>query len=268
MSHIRGFSHTNIPITRNVDDDAPLGMRHELADLFFHLFRRIMGRTDEEDFYQIISQSLGRVPERRPLGGFRLAASELIEEAEWPRVYDLITRIWLEFRYNPDVQEDYRDAVNRILSGNHVVWELDNQGHFHRVLPEEVENQIDAAVQELSEARFASALHLLDEAMNAYNDIPRRDRDACANAFDAMEAVAKIVYQKPTDTFSRDIEHIRRNNLLDSGIVRTVETINRLRNGNFGHGMTTPFTLTGAEVDFIYLSCISGILLFSRTQKF
>jgi hypothetical protein len=73
-------------------------MRHELADLFFHLFRKILGRLEEDDFYQIICQSLGRVPERRPLDGPRLAASELIEEAEWPRVYDLITRVRLEFQ--------------------------------------------------------------------------------------------------------------------------------------------------------------------------
>jgi len=149
-----------------------------------------------------------------------------------------------------------------------VVWELDNQGHFHRVLPEEVEIQIDAAVQELSDARFASALHLLDEAMKAYNDIPRRDRDACANMFDSMEAVAKIVYQKPNDTFGSVLEHVTRRSLLHSGIVRALAAINRLRNGNFGHGMTTPFELTGAEVDFVYVSSISGMLLFARTQRF
>jgi hypothetical protein len=267
MSHIRGFSHTNLPATRNVDDSAPVGMRHELADLFFHLFRRMMGRMDEDDFYQIICQSLGRVPEMHPRGGIRLAASELIEEAEWARVYDLITRIWLEFQYNP-VQQDYREAINRILSGNHIVWELDSQGHFHRVLPEVAEVQIDAAVQELSDSRFASALHLLDEAMRAYNDVPRRKRDACANVFDSMEAVAKIVYQKPNDPFGRVIEHMRRNSLLNSGTIRTLEAINRLRNENFGHGMTTPFELTSAEVDFVYLSCISGVLLFARTRKF
>jgi hypothetical protein len=51
---------------------------------------------------------------------------------------------------------------------------------------------------------------------NAYNHVPRREREACANVFDAMEAVAKTVYQKPTDTFGRVIGHIRRNNLLNS----------------------------------------------------
>jgi hypothetical protein len=103
--------------------------------------------------------------------------------------------------------------------------------------------------------------------MNAYNHVPRREREACANVFDAMEAVAKTVYQKPTDTFGRVIGHIRRNNLLNSGIIRTLEAISRLRNENFGHGMTMPFELSSAEVDFVYLSCISHILLFARTQK-
>lgn len=41
--------------------------------------------------------------------------------------------------------------------------------------------------------------------------------------------------------------------------------LNQLRNGNFGHGQ--PFTLSRAEVDFTYLTCVARILLFTRTPS-
>ena len=51
---------------------------------------------------------------------------------------------------------------------------------------------------------------------------------------------------------------------LNPQVVGVLKSLNTLRNSNFGHGMTVPFGFTGAEVDFTYLTCVAGILLFSR----
>ena len=47
-------------------------------------------------------------------------------------------------------------------------------------------------------------------------------------------------------------------------IVGVLEAINTLRNRNFGHGMVDPFALSPHDVDFTYLNCLAGILLFAR----
>jgi hypothetical protein len=119
---------------------------------------------------------------------------------------------------------------------------------------------------ELACPAAAPALQLFNLARDAYDDRPRRDRDACANVFDAMESVAKIKYQRPNDTFGQVKNYIEANNLLRPEIILMLTGLNQLRNGNFGHGMTVQFGLNPGETDFVYLSCISVILLFTRSQ--
>src|SRR5208282_1294243 len=94
---------------------------------------------------------------------------------------------------------------------------------------------------------------------------PRRDRDACSNVFDSMESVAKEKLEMPQATFGQVVTHIRQRQALNEQVVGLLEAINTLRNRNFGHGMVDPFSLTGPEVDFIYLTCIGAILLLART---
>ena len=93
---------------------------------------------------------------------------------------------------------------------------------------------------------------------------PQRDRDTCANIFDAMESVAKIKYNRPNDTFGQVKNYIEQNNLLRPEVINVLTALNQLRNQNFGHGMAVQFNLSGAEVDFVYLTCISAILLQGR----
>lgn len=90
---------------------------------------------DEARLHKIITQSLGFAASGQPYGGFRYAAGRDINKAEWPRVYDLICRLWAEL---PGVlRPDYRTGVNRILAGYRVVWDLGEDGQLHRVLPVE-----------------------------------------------------------------------------------------------------------------------------------
>jgi hypothetical protein len=73
---------------------------------------------------------------------------------------------------------------------------------LERVLPVAAQAMVAAAFAELSNPAYAPALQLLNAARDAYDDRPRRDRDACSNIFDAMESVAKIKYQRPNDTMT------------------------------------------------------------------
>lgn len=43
-----------------------------------------------------------------------------------------------------------------------------------------------------------------------------------------------------------------------------LQKIYDMANSHFRHGMTTPFTLKPAEVDFVLVSCVAGILLVVR----
>jgi hypothetical protein len=244
-------------------EDAPEALRHEFIDLAFHVFERAMD-VDERRLHQIIVQSLGGYPSGQPYGGPRRECSREISRAQWPRVYDLICRLWVELP--GPLRDEYRTGVNRILAGHQVAWDLGEDGQMHRVLPPAADVQIDAAFRELNQPRFAAALTLLREAMNAYDDRPQRGREACANIFDSLESVAKEVFGMPTATFGNVLTEARRRQSMVGETVSALQKLYDMANGHFRHGMTIPFTLQLAEVDFVLISCIAGILLFVRLE--
>jgi hypothetical protein len=265
MTHFRDFTSSEEfqPIVRNVDSDAPIGMRQELIDLIFHLTEHNSPPLDVELMHRIICQSIGTHASGQPYGGFRYAAGRDLGRAEWPRVYDLICRLWPEFE-SSGISEKYYQGVNRILSGYGVVWELTQRGRLQRHLPASAQSLVETAISQLTAPQFAPALALMNAARDAFDDRPRRDRDACANIFDSLESVAKKVFDMPHATFGSVLNHVRQTNAFQSEITTVLESINTLRNRKFGHGMTTPFDLTSGEVDFTYLSCIGGVILFAN----
>ncbi len=265
MSWIRGFSaqegHT--PRTRNLED-APQPMRQELVDLFFSLAEHNQEEIPPEHIYRVTCQSLGISAAGVPYSGYRYAAGRDMRGVDWPRVYDLIARLWPDFD-RQGLGRQFRDGANRILAANGVAWELSDDGRLYRVLPIAAHLQTTAAFAELNDPRYAPALALFNAARDAYDDRPRRDRDACTNIFDSLESVAKEKYGMPSATFGQVVAHIRQSNILNTQTVGLLAGLNDLRNQNFGHGMTAPFSLSGAEVDFTYLTCIGAILLLVRT---
>ena len=239
-------------------------MRQELVDLFFGLAEHNHEDVPPEHVYQVIFQCLGTQPSSGLPYNYRSATAKEVRGVDWPRIYDLIGRLWPDFD-RPGFGRQFRDGVNRILAAYRVAWELDEEGDIGRVLPLAAHDQIIAAFEELNDPLYEPAVALFDAAKHAYDDRPRRDRDACTNIFDALESVAKIKYKKPNDTFGRVKNFIQQYRLQRPEVVDMFTALNDLRNQHFGHGMTVNFTLTGAEVDFIYLTCISAILLLTRT---
>lgn len=132
------------------------------------------------------------------------------------------------------------------------------------MLPPAVQSQVAAAFRELSKPEFAAALPSFRDAMAAHDDRPRRERDACSNIFDALESVAKAVFHMPTATFGNVLVEARRQQSMSPETIAVLQKLYDMTNKHFRHGMTTPFTLKAAEVDFVLATCLGGILLFVR----
>jgi hypothetical protein len=265
MNAIRGFSSGggSVPPTRTVDNAAPPGLRQEIVDVVFHVVRQSEGALSEEHLFRVSCQSLGIRAAGQPSAGFRHALGRDIEGVSWQRVYDLICRLWPEFEPS-GWHARYREGVNRVLSGYGIVWDLDEYGELRRVLPEEAEQQVATAVRELEESRFGGAKAIFTLALEAYDARPRRDRDACANSFDAMEAVAKVVFAMPVGTCGGILSAARAQNALNPHVLSVLDALNTHRNRNYGHGV--PFTLTASEVDFTYLANIAGLLILVKIR--
>lgn len=260
-NHVRGFTTAegHVPLGRTVDDAAPNGLRQEYVDLVLYLAEQ--NHLDLARIHQAATQSLGMLPAAEPYGGFHYALGRDINRAEWPRVYDLMVRLWPNFS-TADCAEDYVGGVRRILAGYGIAWDMDDDGQLHRVMHPLAQARVDAASEILSEDRFADAQRIFSDARLAYDGRPRRDRDACANGFGAMEAVAKVVQEMPTATFHNVLEQIRRKGELNGEVIGVLDSVNTLRNRHFGHGV--PFPLRPEEVEFTYTVCVAGIVLLAR----
>lgn len=268
MNWVRNFSDQegHVPPLRNVED-APPHMRQEFVDAVYLAAGESNGRLDvDRDLYLTIIQSLGYEAAGNPHAGRRQRIGRDIsrEETNWTRVYDLIVRLWPEFQ-RVGFEGVYRDATNRILTAYGSAWELQDDGRLQRVLPRAAQAQVVAAFAELGDAQYAPSLALFNSARDAYDDRPRRDREACGNVFDALESVAKIKYNRPNETFGQVKNYIVQNHLFRQEIVDVFTALNDMRNGHFGHGMAVQFDLSGPEVDFVYLNCIGSILVLTRT---
>lgn len=172
-------------------------------------------------------------------------------------------RLWPDFERHGSGRR-FREGTNRILAAYGVAWDLGDDGRLIRVLPIAARAQVSDAIAQLNEPRFEPALELFKAGRDAFDSRPRRDRDACSNVFDALESVAKEKYAMPSATYGRVVTRLPASTF-NADIIALLSGLNNLRNHNFGHGMTTPFGLTGAEVDFTYLSCVGAILLLVRT---
>jgi hypothetical protein len=250
--------------SRTIDNDAPSGLRLELLDTVFSLADADKHkRVTDWQLYRVLKQSMGlaMAPES-PMAGPRGGAARQLRDLPWQRVYDLICRWRTEFPL--EMRQEYSRRINALLSAYKIAWDLGGDGQLHRVLPAVANTQVEAAFQELNQPRFAAGLTSFREAMSAYHDRPQRGRDACKNIFDALESVSKEILGMPSATFGNVLAEVRKQQSLASETISVLQKLYDMANNHFRHGMTTPFTLKSAEVDFVVVSCIAGILLFVR----
>ena len=263
----RRFSGSDefLPPERNVEG-APDRMRVEFVDIPFALAERAGDMNNEptpQDVYLIAVQVLGIVnPAAQPNNGFRLRTQQYLLEAEWPRFYDVVLRLRDEFGLGD--QRRYENSVNTLLAAHGIVWQMTQTGRLERVLPAPLAEGVRATIDELRRPGYEAARQLFDAAMDAFNAIPRRDRDAATNAFDAMESAAKVRLNMPAATFGDALNAARRLNRINNEVHQVLDRVNTLRHRHLGHGMAQPFNLSPNEVDFVYVTCAAGVRLFAR----
>ena len=228
---------------RNVDNDAPAGLRQELIDLIYQVhrtgkpqrfgepIREYHPQFNEANLHKVITQSLGFEAAGEPYGGFRYAVGRDIRKADWPRVYDLVCRLWDEIPL--ELKAAYESGVNRILAAYSIACDLGSDGRLHRVTPPAVQQQIEAAFRELSDPRFAAALHSFQDAMSAYDDRPQRGRDACKNIMDSLEAVAKEVCGMPTATFGNVLAELRKMQTMSPETISVLQKLYDMANNHW-----------------------------------
>ena len=266
MHWIRDFSRQHVAAPeRNVDNDAPREMRGELVDFFFRLANDSGGQIQPRAIYEATGLMLGVGLTANPYGGYPARVSRDINGANWWRVYDWISRLWQEFE-RVGLADQFREGVNVVLGAHGVVWELDGAGHWQRILAEPLRQQVALGIAELGADEFAPALDLFNAATDAFNARPRRDRDACANIYGALESVAKVVFQMPNATFGQVLDRVRQRGTISEPIQRFLRDVEVMRHNAFGHGMAAQFALSAAEVDFVYTVCAAAIPVFTRQR--
>jgi hypothetical protein len=187
-----------------------------------------------------------------------------LEECDGWEIYNLIEPIYLATKQAPYPRfKEYEAELNQVFGEESIGWKLQD-GKLERTLPVAAREQLDSVFKELGNPRFAPALTHAIAAYKAYNARPQRGYDVCSNAFDACESVAKEIFGLPTGTFGDVLKEAKNKNSFAPETINTLEKLYALSNNHFRHGMTEPFALKPSEVDFVYLMCLAGVLLFVR----
>jgi hypothetical protein len=188
-----------------------------------------------------------------------------LERCKGWEVYNLIEPMYAELCKSAKhyYATEFQSELNQLFGEESIGWRL-KDGKLERTLPVAAREQVDAVFKELGNPRFAPALAHIISAYKAYNARPQRGLDVCSNAFDACESVAKEVFGLPTATFGGVLAEARNKKGFATETISTLEKLYSLSNNHFRHGMTEPFALGPSEVDFVYLACLAGILLFVR----
>lgn len=246
---------------RRVDNDAPERMRVELLNAIFGLADATGLGPTERELYNAVTGCLGVNAPVNPYRTLCGQAARYLCGVEWQRTYDVVLRLSPEF-LNCGRIDEFRRVVNTILAAHGVVWDVSPDGRLARVLPIQALAQVEALVHELDAPDLHAARQLFGAAQDAFNAIPRRDRDACANAFDAMESVGRTRFGGAT--FGDVLTNLQKSNRVERSTLSVLRRLEATRHNHFGHGNAQPFGLRAAEVEFIYLSCIGGTLLLAR----
>jgi hypothetical protein len=192
-----------------------------------------------------------------------------VEGCVWWEVYNLIEAIHTDSQglIPHHDRAAFRERMNKAFAEESIGWKLGDDGHLQRLLPASAQARVDEIFKEMEAPRFAPARVQVQAAYKAYNSRPRVDRDVCTNIFDALESVAKEVFSMPTATFGNVLAQARKKQAFAPETIDTLQKLYDLANGHFRHGMTKAFALGSPEVEFVYLGCLAGILLFVRYAK-
>src|SRR5882672_4379890 len=172
MSWLRAFSQRHVqPVARTIDNDAPEGMRSELVDFFFEMSERsFLGegirQIQPSSLHEITALMLGLHVAGQPYGGYKVRVARDIRNADWPRFYDWVLRLWPVFQ-QAGFAGPFEEGVNTILAAYGVVWNFRDTGFFERVLPAPLLQQINSAGTLLAAPGFEGARQTFELALQA-----------------------------------------------------------------------------------------------------
>ncbi len=226
----------------------------------------------KNNFHDHVAVELvGRVrssPELIVSGAGRTAWERILPHiftCDWGELYNMIEEIYKDLpKMGPGEEQGFVEQLNDVFSEESIGWKMDSGGRLQRLLPEAIQVEAERVFGELQTPRFAPALAHMQGAHAAYSSRPRRDPEVCSSAFDTLESVAKIVFSMPTATFGDVIKEVRKREIFAPETLSVLEKLSVLAHNHFRHGMTEPFKLADPEVEFVYVSCMAGILLFIR----
>jgi hypothetical protein len=217
----RDFSRTRSPASRTIDNDAPGKLRLEWLAAIFDLaeqsierhqarggYRVVTECVTPEKLYKLVNGTLGVSDAVQPYGGYLKRASTNLSGADWERFYDVVLRVFKEFKKHTE-ETEYVEKTNEVLAAHGSAWQLTSQGNLERVVPVEVQTAVHLAFEELDDPKYQAAKELFALAKAAFDARPRRDRDAGANAFDGLESVVKTRFNEPSKTFGAVIDRYR-----------------------------------------------------------
>jgi hypothetical protein len=203
-------------------------------------------------------------PLSQPNTWTRLTAE--INQRSWWSLFNLLEAIFEDLKsdYGHENNE-FAQELNDVLAQESVGWRMDATGSLQRQVPLPIRIEEEATFRELHAARFAPALVQMENARRAFNARPRRDRELCSEAFDAVESVGKEVFGIPNGTFGDVLKAARNKSRFSPHTTAILEKLYILANNHFRHGMTDPFGLSSAEAEFVYVQCLAAILVFVRS---
>jgi len=253
------------PVARVVQD-APAAMRMQLVAAIYRAAEEPVfdgGRISvAKELYPKISLVLGVRPVAVMHDAYAQRIGRDLEGVPWPMVFEVVVALWEDFRRHGR-SEMYRAAVNGVFAMHGIAWDLGPDGNLHRVLPEPAHAAVDEMFAELADPQFAHVRALAQAAQDHYDARPRRDRDACRNIFDAMEEAGRVALGLPGRGFG-DVAGAIRDRNLAPGLYPVLDKLNGMAHQTFRHG--NPVDLPPEVVDFVYVTCVGGILMFARLR--
>jgi hypothetical protein len=207
---------------------------------------------------------------------------KMIQDCYWYQFYDLceLTFTLMKDAYEYDgygnetlykkareCRYDYTVKLNKILSEECIGWQL-RKGQLQRVSSEHMDKAvIRPACAVLKSQRLAGPDLQFGKALNFFNRRPKPDIENCIKeAVGAMEAVAKILTNRPKETLGKILPGLVQDGLVKKPLNRIMESVYGFRGDQpgVGHGQYKPSDLDVAEAEFVLHICASAILFLGK----
>ncbi len=123
---------------------------------------------------------------------------------------DLVTIIWRHLkpdREYPDKPERWLKGIRRIFSEESLGYRIDDRAGVHFVIDAEYERNRIAVVSGLGSSRYKAVLHAFEQAHSSLDKHPPDLKGALRLAFDAVETLFKLMYDKAPKIATSEIRN-------------------------------------------------------------